>query len=195
MTELATLDRQVAAHRLDLPLPEATKAALASSIYAEIRSIDEATHNQLRNEIAIAPEIYLEELAAFQAWMDLAHSNAGNPVVARAQVVTQLYICFVWLRDSLLEPLTRSVPSGATTAVVQFLSTDERRRLRNAVAHGRWRYSTDYSGLECWDGKPLTRFTVPNAQLAAWQTLSRATLIASLLALTSRDSPSLRETE
>lgn len=184
MSELAVLDGQVAAHQLHLPLAETTRSALASAMYAEIRSIGEEVHNQLRNEIGIAPEVYLDELTAFQAWMDLAHSNSGNPVVVRAQVVTQLYIGFVWLRDSLLVPLSRSVPAGATTEVVRFLTTDDRRRLRNAVAHGRWRYSSDFSGLECWDGRPLCQFTVSSAQLAAWQTLSRATLIAALLALT-----------
>ena len=82
MIDLETLDRQIDASALGNSLPQSKRASLASTMYAEIQAIGETAHNQLRNEIAIAPETYLEELAAFQAWMDLAHSNRANPASA-----------------------------------------------------------------------------------------------------------------
>lgn len=123
-------------------------------------------------------------MTAFQSWMDLANANAPNPIVARAQVITQLYVSFVWLRDSLMTPVQSMLPGSTVAAAVEFLSSAERRHLRNAVAHGRWTYLSDFSGLEYWDGLPLRRLIVLANDLGAWQMLSRATSIAILLALT-----------
>jgi hypothetical protein len=106
-------------------------------------------------------------------------------VIVRAQIMTQLYGAFLWLRDSLMTPVGSALPGTTTAAIVQFLCTDDRRRLRNSVAHGRWRYLPDFSGLECWDGRPPTVFTITSADLGAWQLVSRASTTAVLLALTS----------
>ena len=40
----------------------------------------------------IAPDRYLDEMTAFQAWMAVADANRGNPAIARAQVMTELYV-------------------------------------------------------------------------------------------------------
>jgi hypothetical protein len=124
-------------------------------------------------------------MVAFQSWMDISRDVESNPVIVRAQVMTQLYVAFLWLRDSLMAPVSIALPGGTTAAVVEFLSSEDRRRLRNSVAHGRWRYRPDFSGLECWDGKPPDKFEVTAVDLGAWQLLSRASTTAVLLALTS----------
>ncbi len=138
----------------------------------------------------IPPERYVEELTAFQAWMDLAHANAGDPVIVRAQVMTNLYVGFVWLRDSLVRPAAAVMPKPSTLATIEkFLVSGRRRMLRNAIAHGRWCYLPNFSGLECWAepsrGQAHERFEISDADLDAWQLLSRGTAIAALLALTS----------
>jgi hypothetical protein len=139
--------------------------------------------------LLIPPERYVEEMTAFQAWMDVAHANSANPVIVRAQVMTELYVAFVWLRDSLMKPTSAALPSdSAFTVVARLLSGGQRRILRNAVAHGRWCYRPDFAGLEYWPessrAEPLRRFEVDAATLGAWQMLSRGTSIAVLLALT-----------
>jgi hypothetical protein len=183
---LPLLDKQVAAIEQTLvsaAIPSVAHGVIPSTIHAEVIALGEAVHNRLRNEIAIPPEVYLEEMSAFQSWMDVSRNVASNPVIVRAQVMTQLYVAFLWLRDSLMTPVSNALPGGTTAAVVEFLSSEDRRRLRNSVAHGRWRYQPDFSGLECWDGRPPKRFVVSAADLGAWQLLSRASTTAVLLAL------------
>jgi len=186
---LSRLDAQLhdARRASEIPdLPEHTWSILATTIHAEIRGLDEMTINRLRNTMAIPPERYYEELVAFQAWMDIAHTMAAEPVIVRAQVMTELYVAFVWLRDPLLQPLADALqnPQAALSTVHQFLSNGHRRRLRNAVAHGRWCYRPHFDGLECWDGRPPQHFTVSDGDLQAWQLLSRGTAIAAILAVT-----------
>lgn len=159
------------------------------TIYADVITLPRRTSNQLRLLLAIPPERYIEEMGAFQAWMKIAHSKADNPVVVRAQVMTQLYVAFVWLRDSLLRPLAEVVPTTSVTShLCGFLSSGRRRLLRNSIAHGRWCYLQDFSGLEFWSeptrGRPIQRYEVSSRELDCWQALSRGTAIAVLLALT-----------
>lgn len=186
------LDRQLLSARTAArapELPDHVWRCLATTIYAEIKELDETVANHLRLSVLIPPERYVEELSAFQAWMDVAHAKADNPVIVRAQVMTELYVAFVWLRDSLMRPVAAAVSADSTFAAVErFLSSGDRRTLRNAIAHGRWCYLADFSGLEYWAeptrGRPHERFEVCQADLAAWQLLSRGTAIAVLLALT-----------
>ncbi len=184
------LDEQVAAIEgiLDCgAIPAEVRGAIATSIFNEVQSLRTETRNALRNNILISPETYIEEMQSFQRWMDFAHTEKANPFIVCAQVMTQLYVAFVWLRDSLMDPVGHALPGSTTAEIVLFLRSNERRRLRNAFAHGTWKYLQDFSGLECWDGRPApTKFTVSAADLNAWQTLSRASTIAVLLALQDR---------
>lgn len=120
--------------------------------------------------------------------MDIAHANTDNPVIVRAQVMTELYVAFVWLRDSLMKPLAAVVSDETTFGTVErFLRRGRRRTLRNAIAHGRRCYLPDFSGLECWAEsrhQPHQRFEIGHTDLEAWQGLSRGAAIAALLALT-----------
>ncbi len=170
-------------------LPNGTWDHLATTVHDEVAALGEEVHNQLRMSFLIPPERYAEELSAFQGWMDIAHANASNPAVVRAQVMTQLYVAFVWLRDSLMTPIAERAPEGAAVAIVhRFLTTDRRRLLRNAVAHGRWCYLPDFSGLEFWaepsPGEAHRRFEILQRDLDGWQLLARGTALAALVALT-----------
>ncbi len=149
--ELSHLDKQLAGALVgaDSPsVPAALRGSLASSMHREIASLDDVMANQLRQALLVPPERYVEELSAFQAWMGIAHANSGNPVIVRAQVMTELYVAFVWLRDSVLAPAREAVGDGTVLgAVEQFLRTGDRRMLRNAAAHGRWCTSLTSAGL------------------------------------------------
>lgn len=191
----AHLDQQLSAVRMveDAPaLAEDVWGSLATTVHNEIIALGEAAHNQIRMSLLIPPERYAEELTAFQAWMDIARANAANPAIVRAQVITELYVAFVWLRDSLMKPVAAHAPEDSVIWIVQrFLSTDRRRLLRNAIAHGRWCYLPNFRGLECWaepsGGRQHERFEILQRKLDAWQLLARGTAIATLLALTGAD--------
>ncbi len=104
----AGLDRQLQKAHLATESPklsDATWRQLATTIHGEVSSLDDMTTNRLRQSIVIPPERYVEELTAFQAWMDFARSNSGNPPIVRAQVMTELYVAFLWLHDSLILPV------------------------------------------------------------------------------------------
>ncbi len=168
-------------------LSEAECSLIATSIHNEIVGLGETTIRQLRSDVLISPERYVEELKAFQEWMELAHANRTIPAIVRAQVMTELYVAFVWLRDSLMSPIAAVLPEGSVFfRVDKFLRSGARRSLRNAIAHGNWCYLPDFSGLEYWDGPPRgnshQRFELDNAELDRWQLLSRGSAIAALLA-------------
>lgn len=118
----------------------------------------------------------------------MAHSISG-PAVNRAQVITQNYVCFVYLREAWFEELGRVMSVGTATACCcQFLLSDPLRRFRNGFAHGNWRYLPDFSGLEFWaraqgSGKTEVRSEVSHIDLSFWLTLSRCTAYASMLTL------------
>lgn len=189
---LANLDRQLHTVRDAQDAPDLADAAwerLATAVYREVVNLGDEATNQLRIAMFIPPERYVEELLAFQTWMDIARANAADPAIVRAQVMTELYVAFVWLRDSLMNPIAERLGDDTTFGVLsRFLNGGRRRLLRNAVAHGRWCYLPDFSGLECWAepsrGQKHERFEIHQVDIDAWQLLSRGTAIAALLALT-----------
>ena len=42
--------------------------------------------------------------------------------------------------------------TSAAEEIATYLTTGQRKALRNAVAHGRWTYLDDFSGIEFWTG-------------------------------------------
>lgn len=169
-------------------LPVEAWGHLATTIHHDVVSLGPTTMQQLRADLLIPSDRYVEEMEAFQAWTDIAKANSANPVIVRAQVITELYVAFVWLRDSVMKPAAAAVPDGSALGIVEgFLSSGQRRLFRNAIAHGRWCYRTDFSGLEYWarpnNGQSHQRFEISQEVLGAWQVLSRGTAIAVLLAL------------
>lgn len=189
--DLEFLDQQLLEGRRasEVPnLPDAAWNRIATTIAGEVEGLATDAVALLLHSLPVAPERYREELVAFQAWMNLAHDHRDNPVVVRAQVMTQLYVSFVWLRDSVMRPVAAALPPDSVFVTVEdFLRTGQRRLLRNAIAHGRWCYLPDFSGLEYWAeptrGVAPSRYEVSGEDLETWQLLSRGTAIAALLAL------------
>jgi hypothetical protein len=132
----------------------------------------------------------MEELIAFQGFMDHVRELGDSPVVVRAQVVYQNYICFVYLGESCFNVLKKELPSSSTAKkCCKFLTDNPVRAFRNAVAHANWRYLPDFSGLEFWAQKgaepnePMVHFEVSQNDLGFWQAVARATAYAAFLSL------------
>jgi hypothetical protein len=126
----------------------------------------------------------------FQGFMDHVVNTGGPPVVVRAQVVYQNYICFVYLGESCFNVLKKELPPDSTARkCCRFLTDNPVRAFRNAVAHANWRYLSDFSGLEFWARKgadatdPMVRFEVSQQDLGFWQSLARCTGYAAFLSL------------
>jgi len=155
---------------------------LATTIAADVRFLSPEDKASIRNA---SPVRRLAELVAFQAWMDQAAKIRRNPVVTRAQVLTQNYVCFVYLPESCFRVLAKAAPSGsATRRCARFLSDNPVRAFRNAIAHANWTYRSDFGAIAYWARKggdpdePVTRFEVEQGELGFWQALARCVAYA-----------------
>jgi hypothetical protein len=108
----------------------------------------------------------------------------------RAQVITQNYICFVYLGEACFKALKKEVQAEtATQRCCKYLTDNPVRAFRNAIAHSNWCYLPDFSGLEFWARKGAdpaerpTRFEVRQQELDFWQSLARCTAYAAYLSL------------
>jgi hypothetical protein len=177
--------------RDDLRIRPPESNQLATTITKEVAALPDDAKERVKAASQIPLTIRIEELMAFQGWMDhVHHMNRPHPVVVRAQVVYQNYICFVYLEESCFSVLRKELPSGSTAKkCCAFLTDNPVRAFRNAVAHANWRYLPDFSGLEYWARKgkeptdPMVRFEVLQQDLSFWQTLARCTAYASFLTI------------
>jgi hypothetical protein len=153
---------------------------LATEIANEIRSLPKETLESVAADDPVGAHARLEELRGFQMFMDIVSTVDPHPAVIRAQVITQNYICFVYLGDACFKALRKAAPTGSVTRkCCQFLIDNPVRALRNSLAHANWTYRSDYSGLVFWARKgsdsneALARFEVDQNDLNFWQALSR----------------------
>jgi hypothetical protein len=181
--------------RYDLKIVPPESDALASSISREVQTLSVEAKDRVRAASLVPLEARLEELVAFQKWMDLIHGSRPQPAVVRAQVIRELYLCFVYLGESCFGVLRKEVPAGsATRKCCKFLTENPIRALRNAVAHSNWNYLPDFSGLEFWAKKgndpneQPSKFVVLQEELSFWQALARCTAYAGYLSLIPADS-------
>lgn len=98
------LDRQMQTWytrlRDDLKIGPPESNQLATTIAKEVASLSEEVKQRVRDASQIPLATRIEELVAFQGFMDHIRELGGSPVVVRAQVVYQNYICFVYLGES-----------------------------------------------------------------------------------------------
>ena len=158
---------------------------LATTIAADVRFLTPEQKAEIRAASPIPLEDRLTELQAFQGWMDLAHTIRKNPFVTRAQLLSQNYICFVYLPEACFRVLAKTCPSGsATKKCAQFLSNNPVRAFRNAIAHANWTYRADFGAIVYWARKGsdqdalLERLEVEATDLSFWQSLSRCVAYA-----------------
>ena len=153
---------------------------LGSEIADEIRRLPKEELNSIAAADPIGAQARFDELRGFQMFMDIVHAVEPHPAVIRAQVITQNYICFVYLGDACFKALRKAAPSGSVTRkCCQFLIDNPVRAFRNALAHANWTYRDDHSGLVFWarkgsdPGEAVSRFEVAQNDLNFWQALSR----------------------
>jgi hypothetical protein len=184
------LDRQLQVFRSELEQlvgltgDESTKVATLCA--ADVRFLPVQVKDEIRSASLVPIQARLDELAAFQAWNDIALASAPHPAVTRAQVVVQNYICFVYLKDACFGVLaSHAAASSVASRCAAFLSTGSVRDFRNAFSHANWCYKPDFSGLECWvladprnKSGAIRHFEVSQHELNFWQALSRGVAYA-----------------
>ena len=154
-------------------------STLATSLAAEIHLLGPDDRARVANASPVSIAARLDELRAFQAWMELA-TNESNAATVRAQVIVQNYVCFVYLGEACFRELRKVSRAGSVTRrCCEYLTNDGVRAFRNAIAHANWAYAPDFSGLIYWARKdddkttPMDRFRVTQSELEFWQALSR----------------------
>lgn len=173
--------------RDDLRISPAASDALATAIFREVGGLPLETLALLRSATPVPVKARIDELIAFQQFMD---QDPSDPVSTRAKVIVQNYFSFVYLGDACFRILGKGAPVGSTVrACSRFLIDRDVRWFRNAVAHGNWTYNDDFSGLLFWARKgddlsePLSPFEVSQNELDFWQSLARCTAYATFVAL------------
>ena len=166
----------------DLKIKAEHTKKLASIIASEVRWLPVEVKQEILDATPVSFKCRYEELLAFQAWMDIVNNMEQHPAVVRAQVITQNYICFVYLNESCFRILRKHLPSGSTTRKrCNFLINNPVRAFRNAIAHSNWCYKDDFSGIRFWARKgsgkdePLSEFEVNQVDLSFWQQIARCT--------------------
>ena len=166
--------------RDDLRIDLAASNHLATSISQDCASLPLDAVAEIRAQDIVSIHARLEELVAFQSFMDIVGPIPAHPTVIRAQVITQNYLCFVYLGESCFKILQKHTPTGSTTRkCCRFLTDNPIRAFRNALAHANWQYNEDFSGLRFWARKgsdpnePLSDFEVSQLELNFWQALAR----------------------
>jgi hypothetical protein len=183
------LDRQLKAFsdRLteEVRLQASETDKVATLIAAEVRFLEPGLRGEVHAAGPVPLRNRLDELQAFQAWMDMASSVRDSAAVTRAQVITQNYVCFVYLSEACFQALRKtSKPGSVTRRCCEYLTDNPVRAFRNAIAHSNWTYASDFSGLVYWARKgsdpvePLSRFEVAQHELNFWQALSRGVAYA-----------------
>jgi hypothetical protein len=198
------LDRQLKAFSDRLieavGLNEQETGKVATSVAAEIRFLEPGSRAEVHAASPVPLSDRLDELQAFQGWMDVASTVRGNAAVTRAQVIVQNYVCFVYLNEACFRvPRKVSKPGSVTRRCCAYLTDNPVRAFRNAIAHSNWTYASDFRGLVYWARKgpdpeeALSRFEVSQGDLDFWQALSRGVAYAaytSIEAAEGRRSPS-----
>jgi hypothetical protein len=153
---------------------------LATNIAANVRFLTPDLKEEIRVATPVPLTDRLAELQAFQGWMEKANTIRNNPFISRAQVISQSYICFVYLPESCFRVLAKVCPTdSAAKKCAKFLCDNPIRAYRNAIAHANWTYRADFGAIIYWARKgsdpnePIEKFEVEQNELAFWQALSR----------------------
>jgi hypothetical protein len=183
------LDRQLGAFsgglRTAVGLTGDEAEKVATLVAAEVRFLEPSQRAAVFAASPVPLHNRLEELTAFQAFMDTASRTHGNGPLTRAQVIVQNYVCFVYLSEACFFALRKNSKAGSVSQrCCKFLTDNPVRAFRNAIAHSNWNYTPDFGGLEFWARKgsdpneALSRFEVSQNELSFWQALSRGVAYA-----------------
>lgn len=172
----------------EVGIPDIYLDEVANKIQLEVSNLTSRSVQKIKTDSTISLQHRYNELKGFQLMMDfMNNNNVKNAGLIRSQVITQNYICFVYLKDSYFKSLQKITPVDSIThRCCKFLVSGELRKFRNAIAHGNWNYKSDFDGLEYWDFKNgnksngYEKFEINQNQLNFWQTLSRVVAYCSI---------------
>lgn len=174
--------------RDDLSINAPESDNLASAIASDVRQLAPEDLRVIANDDLVGLKHRVEELFAFEEFMTIASEAQRSGSVApltRAQVVSQLYVVFVYLGDACFAKLRKLAPSGSVLKkCCVFLNDYPVRGLRNAVAHANWRYTDDFAGIQFHYFRDEARqhrvdCSVSQLELDFWDKLGRVTAYAS----------------
>jgi hypothetical protein len=178
--------------RDDLGVSLAASQAVATSIAEDAHALSAEARAAVFAATPVGLRQRLDELVAFQAFMEEVAIARSQPHLVRAQVIVQNYVCFVYLGEACFKVLRHESQAGSTLRrCCSYLTDNPVRAFRNAIAHGNWQYTPDFSGLLYWARKgsdpkeALGEFEVSQLQLDFWQSLARCTAYAAYTALES----------
>ena len=175
----------------EVKIPKDKTHKIASIIADEIIKIPDQAKKEIVDSISnpIPIQDRLNELTAFQGWMDIAH-DSRSPYIRRAQVIVQNYVCFVYLGEACFKTLKQYLePGSVAKKCCNFLMNNPVRAFRNAIAHSNWKYNDDFSGIIFYARKghqasePMAEWQVGKKSLVFWQALSRCTAYTAFLCL------------
>lgn len=172
----------------DLGIPDYYDTKVGSTIEIELKNLTQSQKEEIIAHSPVELTKRYDELVAFQRMMDFVrNNNIKEPGLIRSQVITQNYICFVYLKDSYFKALQDKTDQDTVIhRCCKFLTSDRIRKFRNSIAHGTWSYKSDFSGIEYWDyinGKKengYEKFEISQEELSFWQTLSRTVAYSSI---------------
>ena len=190
----AHLDKQISQFneqlKKEVKIPELNSFTLSTTIVAEIQLSKILITEELSKNSKVDLSKRYEELIAFQGMMEYLNSSKPNPYLSRSQIITQNYISFVYLKDSIIETLKKNAENGSVLKkCCKFLLDNPIRAFRNSIAHGNWQYKDDFSGIEFWARKgsepdeEMSYFFVSQGNLNFWQSLSRLLAYSLFIAL------------
>jgi hypothetical protein len=169
----------------ELKINDENSRKLATAIAADVRFLPAEVKAEIRVASPVPLKDRVQELQAFQGWMDVVRNSTPSSYLVRAQVLTQNYICFVYLPESCFRILAKAAPTGSTVQkCARFLNNNPVRAFRNSVAHANWTYRPDFRAIVYWARKgsdptePLEQFEVTQEELDFWQSLSRCVAYA-----------------
>lgn len=187
-TDWAYIDKQMQQYspflRDDLLISPIDSNSIATKISNEIHALEVKTVQELLKIDSVGIQNRIDELRAFQMWMDSVNFSIPkpDPAIVRAQVIAQNYICFIYLGESIFKELRKLMPNNSVTKkCCKFLTNNPIRAFRNSLAHANWKYKQDFSGIIFWAKKGeqqdelITQWEVNQFQLAFWQALARCT--------------------
>jgi hypothetical protein len=169
----------------EIKVTEEASRKLGTTIASDVRFLPLDVKQEIASASPVPVRARVEELTAFQAWMDRSRGKALKPPAVRAQVLTQNYLCFVYLPESCFGILAKKAASGSTVKkCAQYLINGRIRSFRNAIAHANWCYRKDFGAIFYWARKgeeeTLASFEVEQEELNFWQALSRCVAYATL---------------
>ena len=153
------LDEQMAAWstRLvsEVKVSDADSRKLATIIASEVRFLSVASKAEITASSPVRLADRLQELQAFQGWMDIVRRSASSPFVVRAQVITQNYISFVYLPEFLASEFSQRLlrPDRVRANARSFLAMVTFARFGNVIAHANWSYREDFNAIGYWARK------------------------------------------